>query len=105
MPKLFELLVFDSLSFHLKSFIAVVQHGFLKGRSAVSNFMDFVSLCNRRMEESIQTDAVYTDFSKVFDQINHLILWAKLRSYGVVSKLNSWISSYLKSRTQTVRIG
>jgi hypothetical protein len=30
MPKLFELLVFDSLSFHLKSSIAVVQHGFLR---------------------------------------------------------------------------
>jgi hypothetical protein len=37
MPKLFELLVFDSLFFHLKSSIAVVQNGFFKGRSAVSN--------------------------------------------------------------------
>jgi hypothetical protein len=104
MPKLFELLVFDSLFFHLKSSIAAVQHGFFKGRSAVSNLMEFASLCIRRMEEGIQTDAVYTDFSKAFDRINHLILLAKLRSYGIVSKLNSWFSSYLKGRTQTVRI-
>jgi hypothetical protein len=32
MPKLFELLVFDSLFFHLKSFTAVVQYGFFKDR-------------------------------------------------------------------------
>jgi hypothetical protein len=52
------------------------------------------------MEEGFQTDAVYTDFSKAFDRINHLILLAKLRSYGIVSELNSWFSSYLKGRTQ-----
>jgi hypothetical protein len=97
MPKLFEILVFDSLFFHLKSSIALVQHGFFKGRSVVSNLMEFASLCIRRMREGIQTDAVYTDFSK--DWINHLILLAKLRSYGIVSKLNSWLSSYLGGRT------
>jgi hypothetical protein len=66
--------------------------------------MELVSLCIRRMEEGIQTNAVYTDFLKAFDRINHLILLAKLRSYGVVSKLNSWFSSYLGGRTQAVRI-
>jgi hypothetical protein len=53
----------------LKSSIAVVQHGFFKGRSAVSNLMEFASLCIRRMEEGIQTDAVYTDFSKLYAEI------------------------------------
>jgi hypothetical protein len=72
MPKLFELLDFDSLSFHLKGSIAVVQHGFFKGRSAVSNLMEFASLCIRLMEVGIQTDAVYTDFSKAFDRIEEL---------------------------------
>jgi hypothetical protein len=52
----------------------VVQHGFFKGRSAVSNLMELSSLCIRWMEEGIQTDAVYTDFSKAFDRINHFIL-------------------------------
>jgi hypothetical protein len=102
MPKLFELLVFDSLFFHLKSSIAVFQHGFFVGRSAVLILIELASLCIRRMEEGIQTDAVYTDFSKAFDRIHHLILLANLRSYGIVSKLNSWFSSYLKGRTQTV---
>jgi hypothetical protein len=99
MPKLLELLVFDLLFFHLKSSIAVVQHGFFKGRLTVLNLMEFASLCIRRMEEGMQTDAVYTVFSKAFDRINHLIPLAKLRSYGIVSKLNSWFSSYLGSRT------
>jgi hypothetical protein len=53
MSKLFELFVFESLFFHLKSSIDVVQHEFFKGRSAVSNLMEFASLCIRRMEEGI----------------------------------------------------
>jgi hypothetical protein len=67
--------------------------------------MGFASLCIRRMEESIQTNSIYTDFSKAFDRINHLILLAKLGSYGIVSKLNSWFSLYLRGQTQTVRTG
>jgi hypothetical protein len=108
MPKLFELLVFGSLFFHsfMELFtIAVVQHGFFKGRSAVSNLNEFASLCIRWMEEGFQTDAVYTDFLKAFDRINHLVnLLAKLRSYGIVSELNLWFSSYLRGRTQAIRI-
>jgi hypothetical protein len=80
----------------------VVQHGFFK---AVSNLMEFAFLCIGRMEEGIQTHAVYTDFSNAFDWINHLIPLAKLRSYGIISKLNSWFSSYLRGRTHIVRIG
>jgi hypothetical protein len=38
MRKLFELLGFDSLFFHLKSSIAVVQHGFFKGMPAGRQF-------------------------------------------------------------------
>jgi hypothetical protein len=83
----------------------VVQHGFFKGRSAVSNLMESASLCIRRTEKGVQTDAAYTDFCKAFDRINHLILLAKLSSYVIVSKLNSWFSSYLRGQTQTVRIG
>jgi hypothetical protein len=45
------------------------------------------------------------DFSRAFDRIIHLILLAKLRSYGIVPEFNSWFSSYLRGQTQTVRIG
>jgi hypothetical protein len=41
MPKLIELLVFDSLFFDTKSSIAVVQHGFLKNRSTVVSSFEF----------------------------------------------------------------
>jgi hypothetical protein len=100
LPKLFELLVFESLFLHLKSSIAVVQDGFFKGRSAFSNLMVFASLCIRRMEEGIQMDAIYIDFSKAFDRINHLILLAKLRNYGIVSKLNS---NFQNSKFEKIR--
>jgi hypothetical protein len=40
-----------------------------------------------------------------FKLIFRKLLIAQLRSYGIVSKLNSWVSSYLKGRRQTLRIG
>ena len=42
--------------------------------------------------------AIYLDFSKVFDSINHNRLLDKLKDMGIPSKLLSWISSYLKHR-------
>jgi hypothetical protein len=58
----------------------VVQPEFFKSRSTVSNSMEFASLGIRRMEEGIQTDAVYTDFSKTYDRINDLILLRKVEN-------------------------
>jgi hypothetical protein len=58
----------------------VVQPEFFKSRSTVSNSMEFASLCIRRMEEGIQTDAVYTDFSKAYDRVNDLVLLRKVEN-------------------------
>jgi hypothetical protein len=104
-PKLFEKLVVDRIYFKLKEKITINQHGFMKCRSAVSNLMEFTSFCVKAMENGCQVDAVYTDFSKAFDRLNHLLLLKKLRTYGFVSRMYRWIESYLTGRTQTVRVG
>jgi len=38
------------------------------------------------MESSIQTDVIYTDFSKAFDLVNHSLLIAKLKTYDIPDK-------------------
>jgi Reverse transcriptase (RNA-dependent DNA polymerase) len=104
-PKLFEKIIFDRIYFNLKEKISTRQHGFMKGKSVVSNLMSFVSFCVNEIENGFQVDAVYTDFSKAFDCLNHKILLKKLHAYGFVSKMYAWIESYLSGRTQMVRIG
>jgi len=56
------------------------------------------------MESAGQTDVIYTDFSKAFDSVNHSILIAKLRLFGIHNPLLSWFSSYLDDRSQQVKI-
>ena len=49
-------------------------------------------------------DAVYTDFSKAFDKVDHNILACKLEIHGIRGNLLKWIKSYLSNREQIVRI-
>jgi len=50
----------------------------------------------------MQTDVIYTDFSKAFDSVNHSLLFFKLKQLGFPFNLLTWISSYLNDRTQRV---
>ena len=48
--------------------------------------------------------ALFTDFSKVFDGIDHNLLITKLSWYGPSTKSLNLILSYLRNRTQSVTI-
>jgi len=50
-----------------------------------------------------KVDAIYTDFSKAFDTVNHSILINKLSSYGVGGPLLSWLLSFITNRYQLIR--
>ena len=45
---------------------------------------------------------IYLDMTKAFDCVPHSLLLDKIKSYGVVDPLFSWISSYLSARSQVV---
>jgi hypothetical protein len=47
---------------------------------------------------------IFLDLTKAFDVINHNPLLSKLELYGLRGKINEWMSSYLKDRTQYVEI-
>ena len=48
------------------------------------------------------TIGVFIDLKKAFDTIDHTLLLAKLRHYGVRGVANDWLSSYLENRMQYV---
>lgn len=80
------------------------QHGFRKGRSCLTQLLKHVDLILNNFLYNSDTDAIYLDFAKAFDKVDHQILLEKIHAYGIRGKVHSWITSYLSDRTQTVVI-
>lgn len=101
-PKLFEKIITDHLCFQVSNIISPYQHGFQKGCSTMTNLLHLTTVIYRGFREQLQTDVIYTDFSKAFDKVNHLLLVQKLRLLGFTDISSKWIYSYLSDRMQTV---
>ena len=56
------------------------------------------------MEDGCQIDALYLDFKKAFDSINHDLLLTKLRKYDIEHGTIGWLRSSLSCRSQQVRL-
>lgn len=100
--KIFERLIYDQVYAALSNYFSPHQHGFLKGKSTVSNLLllnDYITLA---MDSGHQVDVVYTDYSKAFDKIDHYILLQKLTRSGICGDLLRWFSSYIDNRSQAV---
>ena len=101
--KLFESIIAKRLSdFFLRS-IASFQHGFIKGRSTLTNLLLFNDFIYEAFLKKQQGDTVYMDFSKAFDKVNHGLLLRKIENAGIAGSLLNWLESYLSCRLQSVR--
>lgn len=104
-PKLFEKIVCCHLEDEIGNLIDPTQHGFRDRRSTCTNLALFVERALNAMNSSGQFDAVYTDFAKAFDRVDHQLLLKKLYLAGIGGSLLAWLQSYLSGRTQRVRLG
>ncbi|MBM6549288.1 RNA-directed DNA polymerase [Streptococcus dysgalactiae subsp. equisimilis] len=80
------------------------QHGFLKSRSCVTCQFDFLNLITSTADTGKAFIVIFLDMTKAFDRVPHSRLLNKLRSYGILDPLHSWLSSYLSMRSQVVCI-
>jgi sarcosine oxidase/L-pipecolate oxidase len=63
------------------------QHGFLKGRSTVTQMLCFLHKIGKARDKASQTDIIYLDLSKAFDSVSHSRLLFKLHSAGIKAYL------------------
>lgn len=55
-------------------FTVTRQHDFTKGKFTITKLIYFTQYVTKAIDKKLQTDVVYTDFSKAFDQLNRAIL-------------------------------
>ena len=91
---------------HMESngFFSEHQHGFLPGRSTVTQLLEVLDNWFSFYDEHTCVDAIYLDFSKAFDSVPHARLIAQLESYGITGKVISWITGFLNNRKQAVSV-
>lgn len=102
--KVLESIVQQRIYWHIKEFIHSEQHGFLPKKSTASNLIGFVNDIAEALDSGEEVHAVYTDFSKAFDLIDHILLLKKISAMGIHGSLLRWCESYLLGRSQLVMI-
>ena len=96
-------MVCDKLTPIIGTRISATQHGYMKGRSTVTNLVEFSNFVFDEMENGRQVDCVYTDFSKAFDCVNHGLLCFNL-SRDLEGPMFCWSETYLYQKLFTVTL-
>ena len=80
------------------------QYGFLPGHNTMDAIIKVVEDWSRAKDQQLPTTAIFFDFSKAFDLVDHEILLSKLSQLWP-EWITSWIAAYLTNRTQRVKTG
>eukprot|EP00061_Rhincodon_typus_P006615 g27440.t1 len=59
------------------------QHGFIKGRSCLTNLFKFFEEATSRLDHGEPMNVIYLDFQKAFEKVHQRRLLSKIRVYGV----------------------
>ena len=100
--KILEKLVHTQLSTCMEenSLLSDNQFGFRKQRSTSHAISQLLNQIYSNMNKSIVTTAVYIDFSKAFNCVQHTTLINKLKQLDITQGTLNWLVSYLQCREQ-----
>ena len=79
------------------------QSGFRQHHSCQTALIRLVNSWLTSMDEGNIIGAVFLDFKKAFDLVNHKVLLHKLKLYHFSSNALKVFESYLTNRTQAIR--
>ena len=80
------------------------QFGFHKNSNTSDAIIEFLDYVYSSLDSNQSTIAVYLDFSKAFNTVNHNILMNKLLHNGIRGVMQYWFESYLSNKKQYVSI-
>ena len=102
--KTFERCVYNHCYPHISPRFYHLQHGFLRGKSTVTQLLHVYQEILDHLAGGKEVDAIHLDLSKAFDRVQHHMLLNKLEQYGISGSLLQWFRSYLSDRYQRVAL-
>ena len=104
--RVFEKIIYKRLTSYIEKhdLLNSSQYGFCKGHSTQHAILDIVNDIQSNMNRHLLSCGVFIDLKKAFNTVDHNVLLDKLNHYGFRGIINSWFSSYLKNRTQTMQV-
>jgi len=104
--KLMERIVREHILHFVKrgGLIANSQHGFGRRRSCLSNLLATLDFVVMEIDLGRSVDLCYFGFANAFDVVNHRLLLAKLKQFGLPMPLIYWIGDFLSNRAFRVNI-
>ena len=106
LSKIIEKYVFDQLYsyFETNKLFFSSQYGYRKHHSTDYACVELVDKIMHDLDEGETPICFFLDLSKAFDTLDHDILLAKLKYYGIDDNAIKWFRSYLSNRSQYVEI-
>jgi hypothetical protein len=82
--KVMETIISEDLSKYVveRNILPSQQHGFIRGRSVLTNLLSCVNSWTKSIDEGVSVDVVYLDFAKAFDRVSHKKLLYKVDQIG-----------------------
>jgi hypothetical protein len=103
--KIFEKVMKARLLSYLNNsnFFSENQYGFLEGKSTEQALSAFVETVYSKLNEGNKCTAVFVDFRKAFDLVDHECLLTKMENIGVRGNALNWFRQFLTDREQIVK--
>jgi len=104
--KMLESIIKEEIARHLdiNCPIGKTQHGFMKGRSCLTNLVEFFENITCAVDNGEPVDVVYLDFQKAFGKVPHQRLLHKIKVHSVMGNVLAWIEDWLTNRKQRVGV-
>uniref|UniRef100_A0A8B9C2S8 Reverse transcriptase domain-containing protein n=1 Tax=Anser brachyrhynchus TaxID=132585 RepID=A0A8B9C2S8_9AVES len=99
-----EKLILEVIEAHLgdNAVIGPSQHGFMRGRSCLTNLISFYDKITHPVDQGKLADVIFLDFSQAFDTVSRRILLDKMSSIQLNKNITRWVSNWLTGRAQRV---
>ena len=102
--KVLLMILLNRLQYQLNPYLSEEQSGFRKDRSTVHQILILRLIAEKAKRKGKKIYNGFIDFQKAFDTVNHKVLWAVLKSYGVDYKLITLLKKIYGKAQSAIRI-